>query len=129
MEELCIVTVLLQVAALVMGTNLNNVTKMTEQPQPSFECFHDTSAPCNVSGCAYLSAKNDTAVCCKLNNFELKERITGNFQPRLSDVFLTGNRISETDQRKQHPNKLRLTDLDMYRSSHSSWGARMAQSV
>jgi hypothetical protein len=77
MEELYTVTVLLQVAALVMGTNFNNVTKMTEQPQPPSECFHQTPAACSDSGCTYLSAKNDTAVCCKLNNFALKERIAG----------------------------------------------------
>jgi hypothetical protein len=113
MEELCTVTVLLQVTALVMGTNFN-VTKMTEQPQPPFKCFHETSAACSGPGCTYLSAENDTAVCCKLNNFVFKEEIAGtvSFQPRFSDGFLTGNRISETDRRKQHPNKLRLTYLD-----------------
>jgi hypothetical protein len=77
MEELCTVTVLLQVAALVMGTNFNNVTKMTEQPQPPFKCFHQTSAACNGANCTYLSAENDTAVCCRLNNFTVKEEIAG----------------------------------------------------
>jgi hypothetical protein len=76
MEELCTVTVLLQVAALVMGTN-NNVTKMTEQPQLESKCFHEASATCSRPGCTYLNAENDTAVCCKLTSFDLKEKITG----------------------------------------------------
>jgi len=131
MEELCTVMVLLQVAALLMGTNSIDVTKTTEQPQSPLKCFDETSAACSFSGCTYLSAENDTAVCCNLTTFGLKEKIAGivKFQPWFSDVFLTGNRISETDRRKQHPNKLGLTDLDEYRSSHSSWGVRMALSV
>lgn len=76
MEELCIVTVLLQVAALVMGNSFNNVvTQMTEQPKPPFKCFHETSAACNDATCTYLKDSNDTAVCCKLRNFDFKEKI------------------------------------------------------
>jgi hypothetical protein len=88
MEELCTVTVLLQVAALVMGTN-NNVTKMTEQPQPSSKCFHEASAACSGPGCRYLSAENDTAVCCKLTSFDLKEKIAGTVSFSLG--FLTSS--------------------------------------
>jgi len=88
MEELCTVTVLLQVAALVMGTNIN-VTKMTEQPQPPFKCFHQPSAACRNPGCTYLSAENDTAVCCKQNNFALKEDIAGTLSFSLG--FLTSS--------------------------------------
>ena len=89
MEELCIVTVLLQVAALVMGTNFSNVTKMTEQPQPPFKCFHQTPAACSDQECTYISAENDTAVCCKLDTFHFKEKIAGTV--RLSLDFLTSS--------------------------------------
>jgi len=131
MEELCTVTVLLQVTALVMGMNINNVTKMTEQPQPPFKCFHETSATCSGPGCTYLSAENDTAVCCKLNNFAFKEEIAGTISFILG--FLTAS-SQATEFRKptdenNTPNKLRLTYLDEYRSSHSSSGAGIAQSV
>jgi hypothetical protein len=131
MEELCTVTVLLQVAALVMGTNLNNGTKVTEQPQPPSNCFHETSAACSVSGCTYLSAENDTAVCCKLNNFALKEAITGTVSFSLG--FLTSS-LQATEFWKPTDENNTPTNFDsqiwMSTSLHNlSWGARMAQKV
>jgi hypothetical protein len=89
MEELCIVTVLLQVAALVMGTEFNNVTKTTEQLQPPSNCFHQTPAACPVATCTYITAENDTAVCCDLNNFMFKEEMAGTVSFSLS--FLTSS--------------------------------------
>jgi hypothetical protein len=109
MEELCTVTVLLQVAALVMGTNSNNFTKMTEQPQPPFKCFHETSAACSGSGCKYLDAKNHTAFCCKLNNFTLKEEITGTVSFSLG--FLTSS-SQATEFRKPTDENSTPTNFD-----------------
>jgi hypothetical protein len=77
MKELCTVTVLLQVAALVTGTDFSNITKITEHPQPPFKCFHLTPAACIGDGFRYLSAENDTAVCCNLDNFTFKEKMAG----------------------------------------------------
>jgi hypothetical protein len=84
MQELCIVTVFLQMAALVIGTNINNVTKMTEQPKPPFKCFHQPPAACNGPGCTFLYGSEDTAVCCHLAHFPFKEKMAGTVSFSLS---------------------------------------------
>jgi hypothetical protein len=109
MQRLCIVTVFLQMAALVLGTN-NNVTKMTEQPRPQFKCFHQPSSVCSGStGCVYVDGSEDTAVCCHLTQFGFLENMGGTVS--LMYTFRAScphyKQISETNrQKKNHPTNL-----------------------
>ena len=76
MQQLCTVTVFLQMAALVLGTN--NVTKMTEQPRQPSKCFHQPSSVCSGStGCVNVNGSEDTAVCCHLTQFGFLENMGG----------------------------------------------------
>jgi hypothetical protein len=77
MQELCIATAFLHMAALVIGTNINNATKTTEQPEPPSPCFHQPSTACNGTGCTLLNGSEDTAVCCHLTLFRIKEEMAG----------------------------------------------------